>query len=164
MYLPRVTSNFLLNLACTACHRGFYSPSRCSTPHTTASRTDAAPKASPQLQAHTSLHIITKTVQIQTSMVNGSSMYPRKACSHWAPSAPSTTRWSALRVAFRMEAASKLPSAPTTTLLLVVPTARIAACSTAQRIGHRVDRQTPQERLSGLITSALGYPLHALRM
>jgi hypothetical protein len=58
-------------------------------------------------------------------------MYPLKALSHVAPSAPSTTRWSHDRVTFMTWTTFKsFGSAPPagTTRCSVVPTARMAAC------------------------------------
>ncbi len=62
-----------------------------------------------------------------SSMEAGFSRYALKAASHWAPTAPSTTRWSQLSVQVRKVASSKPPAAPGTTRCSVVPTARMQA-------------------------------------
>lgn len=60
-------------------------------------------------------------------MVTGSSIRERKACSHWAPRAPSTTRWSHDSVTGISVAASN-PAGPGTTRCDALPTAKMQAC------------------------------------
>lgn len=61
-------------------------------------------------------------------MLNGLDKYCLKCLSQVAPTAPSTTRWSQLKVTVNTCAAFGLPSGPGTSLLSVFPTARMQAC------------------------------------
>lgn len=66
----------------------------------------------------------------QSMNVNGFSRYPLKAVNHRAPSAPSTERWSLLKVAFMIFAVLKprSSSAEGTRVGWVDPTARMHDC------------------------------------